>query len=75
MKINSHHKTGQSASALLVVMIMAAILTMVTFAGGQRTAALEQELRLLESKQKARLEKLNSGVNTNLTKHGQSTRH
>lgn len=75
MRITSHLKAGQSASALLAVMILAAILTLVTFAGGQRTAALEQELRLLESKQKARLEKMNNVANTNLIRHGQSTRH
>jgi hypothetical protein len=75
MRINRHPKARQQAIALLVVMRLGSLLTLVLFVGSKRTAALKQEIRLLETRQKARLEKMSGSANTNVIKHGQSTRH
>jgi hypothetical protein len=75
MKIRNQNRSGRSASALLAVLILAAIVTMVAFASGQRTAELQRELGLVEARQKARLEQLHRVTKTNQTGNGQNTRH
>jgi len=75
MRINRQSPARQQAIALVAVMVLGSMLTLVLLAGSNRTSALKQELKMLETKQKVRLEKASVSMNTNLINHGQSSRH
>ncbi len=75
MRINRKPPARQQAIALVAVMVLGSMLTLVLLAGSNRTSALKQELKMLETKQKVRLEKARVLVNTNRINHGQSPRH
>jgi hypothetical protein len=75
MRINRKPPARQQAIALVAVMVLGSMLTLVLLAGSNRTSALKQELKMLETKQKVRLEKVRVSVNTNRINHGQSSRH
>ncbi|MCD6050783.1 MAG: hypothetical protein K0Q55_2186 [Verrucomicrobia bacterium] len=74
MRLSQQQKSRQRASAIVAVMALASLFTVVMLVGNRRTVSLEREMKLLETKQKARLEAV-SGKNTNQTVHGQNTRH
>ncbi len=76
MRLSQQQKTRQRASAIVAVMVLAALFTVVMLVGNRRTLSLEREMKLLETKQKARLDAASGfGKNTNQTGHGQNTRH